>query len=39
MTRETASRALELLFYDELVAQNQHQFIILDDKKMLIELG
>ncbi len=39
MTRETASRALELLFYDEMVAQNQHQFVILDAKKMLKELG
>jgi CRP-like cAMP-binding protein len=39
MTRETASRALELLFYDELVAQNEHLFIILDAKKMLEELS
>ena len=39
MTRETASRALELLFYDELVAQNQHLFVILNDEKMLAELS
>jgi CRP-like cAMP-binding protein len=39
MTRETASRALELLFYDELVAQNHHLFIVLNSKKMLQELG
>lgn len=39
MTRETASRALELLFYDKLVAQNQHLFIILNAEKMLAELS
>jgi CRP-like cAMP-binding protein len=39
MTRETASRALELLFYDELVAQSKHLFMILDAEKMLAELG
>jgi CRP-like cAMP-binding protein len=39
MTRETASRALELLFYDELVAQNEHLFIILDAERMLEELS
>lgn len=39
MTRETASRALELLFYDELVAQNQHLFVILNAEKMSAELG
>jgi CRP-like cAMP-binding protein len=39
MTRETASRALELLFYDELIAQNQHQFVILNAEKMQSELN
>lgn len=39
MTRETASRALELLFYDELVTQQRHLFIILDAEKMLAELN
>lgn len=39
MTRETASRALELLFYDELVAQSQHLFVILNAEKMLKELS
>ena len=38
MTRETASRALELLFYDELVTQKQHLFVILRADKMLEEL-
>ncbi|MBC7581893.1 Crp/Fnr family transcriptional regulator [Aeromicrobium sp.] len=39
MTRETASRALELLFYDELVVQNQHLFVILDAERLLQELS
>jgi CRP-like cAMP-binding protein len=39
MTRETASRALELLFYDDLVAQDQHLFIILNAERMLSELS
>lgn len=39
MTRETASRALELLFSDKLIAQNNHQFVILDADKMLLELS
>jgi CRP-like cAMP-binding protein len=39
MTRETASRALELLFSDELVAQRQHLFVVLDTERMLQELS
>jgi CRP/FNR family cyclic AMP-dependent transcriptional regulator len=39
MTRETASRALEQLFDDQLVAQNQHLFIILNADTMLEELS
>lgn len=39
MTRETASRALELLFRDNLVIQDQHLFVILNAKKLLAELS
>lgn len=39
MTRETASRALELLFRDNMVSQKQHLFIILESGKMLEELS
>ncbi len=39
MTRETASRALELLFKDGLVAQKDHLFIINDEKKLQAELS
>lgn len=39
MTRETASRALELLFQDGLVAQENHLFMINDEKKLQTELS
>lgn len=39
MTRETASRALELLFKDRLVSQKDHFFIIKNEQKLLTELG
>jgi len=39
MTRETASRALEQLFRDNLIRQKNHLFIIRDEQKLLIELG
>lgn len=39
MTRETASRALELLFKDKLISQENHFFIIKNERKMLAELG
>jgi len=39
MTRETASRALELLFQDGLVSQENHLFIIKDEHKLQAELG
>lgn len=34
MTRETASRALEQLFKDKLVGQNDHLFTVLDIQKL-----
>lgn len=39
MTRETASRALELLYKDGLIAQVDHLFIIKDEQKMQAELS
>lgn len=39
MTRETASRALEMLFKDKLITQEDHFFIIQNEKKLLAELG
>ncbi len=39
MTRETASRALELLFHDGLVSQKHHLFIVLQPEKMEGELS
>lgn len=39
MTRETASRALGLLFEEELLAQDEHLFTILDLPKLQEELG
>ncbi|HZP55845.1 MAG TPA: Crp/Fnr family transcriptional regulator [Candidatus Saccharimonadales bacterium] len=39
MTRETASRALELLFKDKLISQKNHFFIIKSERKLLAELG
>jgi CRP-like cAMP-binding protein len=39
MTRETASRALELLFSDGLVTQEDHLFIINDERKLQAELS
>lgn len=39
MTRETASRALELLFQDELLQQKDHLFIIKNQQKLHAELG
>lgn len=39
MTRETASRALEQLFKDGLVAQHNHQFIIINEKILQAELS
>jgi CRP/FNR family transcriptional regulator len=39
MTRETASRALEQLFRDNLICQKNHLFIIRNEQKLLIELG
>ena len=38
MTRETASRALELLTQDGLINQKDHFFIINDEKKLQAEL-
>jgi CRP/FNR family transcriptional regulator len=37
-TRETASRALELLIQDGLITQRDHLFIINDEKKLQAEL-
>jgi CRP-like cAMP-binding protein len=39
MTRETASRALELLFDDGLVSQHEHMFMVIDEPKMQAELN
>lgn len=39
MTRETASRALGLLFEEKLVSQNEHTFVIRDEAKLQAELG
>ena len=39
MTRETASRALGLLFEEELLGQDEHLFTILDLPKLQEELG
>ncbi len=39
MTRETASRALGLLFEEELLGQDDHLFTILDMAKLQAELG
>lgn len=39
MTRETASRAIEVLFNDKLISQEDHLFIIKDEQKLLAELG
>lgn len=39
MTRETASRALGLLFEEELLGQDEHLFTILDLQKLQDELG
>lgn len=39
MTRETASRAIELLVKDKLLSQKDHLFIIEDEKKLQEELG
>jgi CRP/FNR family cyclic AMP-dependent transcriptional regulator len=39
MTRETASRALGLLFEEELLGQDEHLFTILDLQKLQEELG
>ncbi len=39
MSRETASRALELLFHDELLQQKDHLFIIKNGQKLQAELG
>jgi CRP/FNR family transcriptional regulator, cyclic AMP receptor protein len=39
MTRETASRAIELLFTDKLIHQDDHLFVINDEKKLKAELS
>lgn len=39
MTRETASRALGLLFDEKLVSQNEHTFIVHDETKLQAELS
>lgn len=39
MTRESASRALELLFEDGLVIQKNHLFVIKDERKLQAELS
>jgi CRP/FNR family cyclic AMP-dependent transcriptional regulator len=39
MTRETASRALGLLFEEKLLEQDEHLFTILDIEKLQEELG
>lgn len=38
MTRETASRALELLFKEKLVGQQDHLFVVLDLPKLRLAL-
>lgn len=39
ITRETASRAVEQLFLDQLVAQENHLFIIMNEEKLQAELS
>jgi CRP/FNR family cyclic AMP-dependent transcriptional regulator len=39
MTRETASRAVELLFKDKLIHQEDHYFVINDETKLQAELS
>jgi CRP/FNR family cyclic AMP-dependent transcriptional regulator len=39
MTRETASRAVELLFNDKLIHQENHFFVINDETKLQAELS
>jgi CRP/FNR family cyclic AMP-dependent transcriptional regulator len=39
MTRETASRAIELLFKDKLIHQENHYFCINDEAKLKAELS
>ena len=39
MTRETASRALELLFEEKLLGQNNHLFTVLDLPKLQTALS
>lgn len=39
MTRETASRALEQLTQDGLITQEDHLFVVKDDKKLQAELS
>jgi len=39
MTRETASRALELLFKDKLISQINHYFVIKNEIGLLAELS
>lgn len=39
MTRETASRAIEKLFSDGLVSQEDHLFVVNDEKKLQAELS
>lgn len=39
MTRETASRALQLLSKEGLIAQKNHLFIVKNEKKLQAELG
>jgi len=34
MTRETASRALEQLFSEKIIEQNDHQFMVADIDKL-----
>jgi hypothetical protein len=38
MTRETASKALGILFEDKLVAQKRHLFVLLNVEKLKAEL-
>lgn len=39
MTRETASRALESLFEEELVSQHDHMFMVINEPKLQEELS
>jgi len=39
MTRETASRAVELLFNDKLIHQENHYFVVNDETKLQAELN